>query len=101
MTEKLERAFGDPMIVEREDQTPSSLAGLWLVVHTKPKAEEQARVELQKQGYRVYLPRLAIFRSKQRRAIGRNEPLFPRYLFVYAGTPDAPLSSDRLVTRKV
>ena len=63
----------------------------WLVVHTRPKAEEQALAELLNQSYRAYLPRLAIRRPRRGRATTHVEPLFPRYLFVAGGTPNAPI----------
>ena len=78
------------MAVQRESAS-SSAPIRWLVVHTKPKAEEQALAELLNQGYQAYLPRLAIRRPRRGRATTRVEPLFPRYLFVAGGTPDAPI----------
>jgi transcriptional antiterminator RfaH len=54
----------------------------WHLAFTKPLAEETARTHLERQGYRVYLPRLqnrALLRGKWR---DRITALFPRYLFV-------------------
>ncbi|SFC95709.1 transcriptional antiterminator RfaH [Thiohalospira halophila DSM 15071] len=54
----------------------------WYLVYTKPQAEEQARENLTRQGYRTWLP----FVRERKRVKGRYktvvEPLFPRYLFV-------------------
>jgi transcriptional antiterminator RfaH len=54
----------------------------WYVVHTKPLGEETARLNLERQGYDVYFPRLqqpARRRSRARQIV----PLFPRYLFLH------------------
>jgi transcriptional antiterminator RfaH len=54
----------------------------WYLVHSKPSGEVLAQENLLRQGYEVYLPRLA---QRVRRA-GRWErrilALFPRYLFL-------------------
>lgn len=56
--------------------------GDWYVVRTKPRRETAAETHLLRQGFEVYLPRLA--RKKQRRGSWRTsiEALFPRYLFL-------------------
>lgn len=54
----------------------------WHLAFTKPAAEEVAKTHLERQGYRVYLPRLqqkSLQRGKWR---DRITALFPRYLFV-------------------
>ncbi len=54
----------------------------WYLVHAKPHGEDTAQVNLGRQGYEVYLPRvrkLARYAGRWRERIG---PLFPRYLFV-------------------
>src|ERR1700736_4723640 len=54
----------------------------WYVVHTQPKHEARADLNLRRQGFATYLPRYL----RKRRHARRNEivaaPLFPRYLFV-------------------
>lgn len=54
----------------------------WYVVYTHPSAEVKAAQNLERQGFRTYLPRY----RKRRRHAGRTEmvlrPLFPRYVFV-------------------
>lgn len=60
----------------------------WYLVYTKPRQEEVALANLERQGYGAYLPRV---RQVQRRHGRRFEvvgPLFPRYLFIHldAGT---------------
>ena len=54
----------------------------WYVVHSHAGAEANAARHLQRQGYRVYLPRWRKRRSHARRVEWVPAPLFPRYLFV-------------------
>lgn len=70
----------------------------WYCVHTRPRAEAQALEHLQRQGFEVFLPRLArtVVRGGRRQAV--REPLFPRYLFLRADadvTSLAPVRSTR------
>lgn len=54
----------------------------WCVVNTKPRQENNARLNLERLGVETFCPRLKqnrIIRRKQRTVIG---PLFPGYLFV-------------------
>lgn len=46
---------------------------IWQLLYTKPYAEEQAELNLRRQGFATFLPRI--------RAGHRLEPLFPRYIF--------------------
>ncbi|MBT8446596.1 MAG: transcription/translation regulatory transformer protein RfaH [Gammaproteobacteria bacterium] len=65
--------------------SPSEEGGLhagWYLVFTKVNQERTACEHLGRQGYRVFLPRLAA----RRRRSGRRLPaqaLFPRYLFIF------------------
>lgn len=62
---------------------PGSQAS-WFAVYTKPRQEHTARENLERQGFRCFLP-MAV-NPYQRRSAGRPriEPLFPRYLFLNA-----------------
>ncbi len=54
----------------------------WFVVQSKARQEAVAEVNLKRQGFETYWPRIVQqrhYRGKWRKAI---EPLFPRYLFV-------------------
>jgi len=54
----------------------------WHLVFTKPRGEDTAKINLERQGYRVYFPRVQqkiLSRDRWRDAI---DSLFPRYLFV-------------------
>jgi transcriptional antiterminator RfaH len=54
----------------------------WYVVHTRPHAEEIAARHLDRQGFRVFLPRFSRRRRHARKVETVIRPLFPRYLFV-------------------
>jgi transcriptional antiterminator RfaH len=54
----------------------------WYVIHTKWAGETVAESNLQRQGYEVYLPRLAQTVRRRGRLQERIVPLFPRYLFL-------------------
>lgn len=64
-------------------RSESPRSGRWYVVASKPRREGIARENLERQGYRTFLPRLSI--NKRRRGVWGAvvEPLFPGYLFVY------------------
>jgi len=55
---------------------------VWYAVHTRPHAEAQALANLERQGYRGYLPRFRTRVTHARRRLVVLRPLFPRYLFV-------------------
>jgi transcriptional antiterminator RfaH len=59
------------------DSTPR-----WYVVHTRPRAEARAVLNLDRQGFTCYLPRYVKRRRHARRVETVAAPLFPRYLFV-------------------
>ena len=54
----------------------------WYVIHTKWAGETIAESNLQRQGYEVYLPRLAHAVRRRGRLQERIVALFPRYLFL-------------------
>jgi len=59
---------------------PSAIS--WYVVQTQPNAERKAVFNLNRQGYRTYLPQYIRRRRHARRVEHVKSPLFPRYLFV-------------------
>ena len=67
----------------------------WYLVHTKPLSEAIAQANLERQGYQVYLPRLAqsVLGRHPRRE--RITPLFPRYLFLRLREGSQPLGPVR------
>jgi transcriptional antiterminator RfaH len=58
----------------------------WFLVFTKPAAEAAAQRNLQRQGYKVYFPRLIRPVLRRGRWGERAVALFPRYLFVQLDT---------------
>ena len=54
----------------------------WYLVHTKPASEATAEVHLERQGYRVYYPRLAQAVRRRGHWVDRIAALFPRYMFL-------------------
>ena len=54
----------------------------WFAVHTQARGEAQARFNLMRQSFEVYLPRYLKRRRHARRTDWVGTPLFSRYLFV-------------------
>lgn len=78
----------------------------WYLVHTKPRQERIALVNLERQGYPCYLPQLLIEKIRRGKAVVVSEPMFPRYLFVHLDTSGqgpswAPIHSTLGVSRLV
>lgn len=55
----------------------------WYLIHAKPRREALAKENLERQGYRVYLPLVQIQGRGEAAAITAAQPMFPRYLFIY------------------
>ena len=66
--------------------TPPTTA--WYLVHTKPRQEDVALANLERQGYECYLPQMRIERIRRRKAEIATEPMFPRYLFIRLDSSD-------------
>lgn len=78
----------------------------WYVIHTKPRQEQRALLNLEQQGYECYLPLLSIEKIRQNSLSLIEEPLFPRYLFIRldaskSGQSWAPIRSTLGVSRLV
>ncbi|MDF1629701.1 MAG: transcription termination/antitermination NusG family protein [Alcanivoracaceae bacterium] len=54
----------------------------WFVVNTKPRQEQVALDNLQRQGYHAYLPRTVMQKRRRDQWHSVSEPLFPGYVFV-------------------
>jgi transcriptional antiterminator RfaH len=54
----------------------------WYIVRTHARAEAKAALNLERQGFSIYLPRYLKRRRHARRVEIVSAPLFPRYLFV-------------------
>lgn len=60
----------------------TSGAEQWYLVYAKPRQETVARLNLERQGYEVYLPLVRQSRRHKGHMISIVAPMFPRYLFV-------------------
>ncbi len=60
----------------------------WYLVHTKPRQEDVALTNLERQGYACYLPQMRIERIRRRKVEIATEPMFPRYLFIQLDSSD-------------
>jgi transcriptional antiterminator RfaH len=54
----------------------------WYVIHTKPSREALAEVNLQRQGYVIYAPRMVRVIRRRTQSVECIVPLFPRYVFL-------------------
>lgn len=78
----------------------------WYLVHTKPREEVRALENLERQGYRCFLPILAVEKLRRGAVMRVEEPLFPRYLFIELdadgfGQSWAPIRSTKGVSQLV
>ncbi|MCC5886621.1 MAG: transcriptional activator RfaH [Gammaproteobacteria bacterium] len=67
----------------------------WYAVFAKPRQEDVAEEQLQRQNFTVWLPRLEHSVRYRGRWVDRIEPLFPRYLFLRADPGEQDLSTVR------
>lgn len=54
----------------------------WYAVHTKPRQEATAELNLQRQGYETYAPKIRLRKRRRDKWTKVVEALFPRYLFI-------------------
>ena len=54
----------------------------WYLVYTKPRGENIALTNLERQGYETYLPLMRQRRRRRNKLTAVIEPMFPRYLFI-------------------
>lgn len=78
----------------------------WYLIHTKPREEARALLNLERQGFHCYLPMLSVERMRGGSVVQSEEPLFPRYLFIDldaggSGQSWAPIRSTKGVSRLV
>lgn len=87
-SESLTEAAPVPTVISNDGpihdgiQSTSSSTESWYLVHTKPRQEDIALTNLERQGYACYLPQMRIERVRRRKAEVAIEPMFPRYLFI-------------------
>jgi transcriptional antiterminator RfaH len=97
LTEEAPPATDSVSLVAETESAPATPPALtvitspttaWYLVHTKPRQEEIALANLQRQGYKCYLPQMRIERVRRRKAEVATEPMFPRYLFIRLDSSD-------------
>jgi transcriptional antiterminator RfaH len=64
------------------ERNPASLGERWYVVHTLAHREPKAKLQLEAQGFRTFLPRQRKTIRHARRLITVSAAFFPRYLFI-------------------
>ena len=68
----------------------------WFAVYTKPRQEQVALLNLERQAFECYLPIAADpYQRRNARTRTRHEPLFPRYLFLSAAPDVQSLATVR------
>lgn len=67
----------------------------WYAVQTKPRQEAIAELNLEKQGYHTYLPKILLRKRRRDKWARVVEPLFPRYLFIQVDTKKQSLAPVR------
>lgn len=67
----------------------------WYLAYTKPRQEDIALLNLELQGFEVYLPLYKKFRKSEQGPISFFEPMFPRYIFLRPGKPGQSISTVR------
>jgi len=64
----------------------SAISRAWYLIYTKPRQEEAAVRNLERQRYEIFLPRIRQVRRRRGQRVSRIEPMFPRYLFISLDT---------------
>ena len=69
--------------------------GKWLVAYTKPRQEQVALQNLERQNFEVYLPRYKKFKITEAGPVPVFEPMFPRYILFRPSKPEQSIESVR------
>ena len=67
----------------------------WFLAYTKPRFESVAQVNLQQQGFEVYLPLYKKFKKTETGSVSVFEPMFPRYIFFRPSRPSQSITTVR------
>ena len=57
--------------------------GKWFLLYTKPRQEQVAKENLERQGYECFLPLINVQKIRSGKCIEETESLFPRYMFIH------------------
>jgi transcriptional antiterminator RfaH len=55
----------------------------WFLIYTKPRQEQCAKDNLERQSYECFLPLISVQKIKLGKCVEAEECLFPRYLFIH------------------
>ena len=69
--------------------------GRWYLAYTKPRFGSVAQVNLQQQGFEVYLPLYKKFKKTETGSVSVFEPMFPRYIFFRPSRPGQSIATVR------
>lgn len=67
----------------------------WYAIHSKPRQEERALENLQRQGFEAWLPMLTVEKVLRSKLVQVVEPMFSRYLFIRLDTEQTNWSPIR------
>lgn len=67
----------------------------WYAVHTRPRQEKTAELNLERQGYPSYLPKILVRKRRRDKWTRVVEPLFSRYLFIHVDANENSLAPVR------
>ena len=82
----------------------SDIRPRWYLIHCKPRQDARALENLERQGFTCYQPTLRVERLCDGRKVSKQEPLFPRYLFIQLDQVNdswSPIRSTRGVSQIV
>jgi transcriptional antiterminator RfaH len=89
MTELVNPNLGELKLVN------SKLANRWLVAYTKPRMEQVALQNLERQAFEAYLPLYKKFKKTETGMVPVLEPMFPRYIFFRPSKEEQSIESVR------
>jgi transcriptional antiterminator RfaH len=67
----------------------------WLVAYTKPRLEQVALQNLERQHFETYLPLYKKFKNTETGPLPVLEPMYPRYIFFRPSTPQQSIETVR------
>jgi transcriptional antiterminator RfaH len=67
----------------------------WYAIHSKPRQEERALENLERQGFQAWLPMLTVEKVRRGKLAKVVEPMFSRYLFIRLDTEQTNWSPIR------
>lgn len=98
-----EQAMLESNTKELASMLTSTRISSWYLLQCKPRQDERAQINLLRQNYTIFCPKIVSRRVVNGRSLQTVEPLFPGYLFIQLSRDDkwAPLRSTRGVSRIV